>query len=242
MTGAEPAAAAGGRQPVAELRDVRRVYRMGTNEVRALDGISVSFGAGEYWSIMGTSGSGKSTLLNILGCIDRPSSGNYIVDGTDVADLDDDGLSELRGTRIGFVFQSFNLIPQLNVLENILVPVFYRDVQPPGAEERARMLAERIGLGGRFDHRPTELSGGQQQRVAIARALINDPPILLADEATGNLDSNTAREILGLFDELHSLGKTILLVTHEPTVGARAQRTLHLKDGRVDRIAEGVKR
>ncbi len=242
MAIAEPQESARGRQPVAELKDVRRVYKMGTNEVRALDGISVSFGAGEFWSIMGTSGSGKSTLLNILGCIDRPSAGTYMVDGTDVSALDDDGLSELRGSRIGFVFQSFNLIPQLNVLENILVPVFYRDVQPPGALERARVLAERIGLGGRFDHRPTELSGGQQQRVAIARALINDPPILLADEATGNLDSATAKEILGLFDELHAAGKTILLVTHEPTVGARAQRTLHLKDGRIDRIAEGARR
>jgi putative ABC transport system ATP-binding protein len=233
---ADASHAATGRPPVAELRDVRRVYRMGNNEVRALDGVSVAFGAGEFWSIMGTSGSGKSTLLNILGCIDRPSSGTYCVDGTDVATLDDDGLSELRGTRIGFVFQSFNLIQQLNVLENILVPVFYRDDEPPGAVERAQALAERVGLGGRFNHRPNELSGGQQQRVAIARALINDPPILLADEATGNLDSNTAREILGLFDELHAEGKTILLVTHEPSVGARAQKTLRLKDGRVDRV------
>jgi putative ABC transport system ATP-binding protein len=229
-----------GRAPVAELQEVRRIYRMGANEVRALDGVSVSFGAGEYWSIMGTSGSGKSTLLNILGCIDRPTTGTYRVDGTDVADLDDDGLSELRGTRIGFVFQSFNLIPQLNVLDNILVPVFYRDVQPPGVEDRARQLAVRVGLGGRLDHRPTELSGGQQQRVAIARALINDPPILLADEVTGNLDSATAREILGLIDELHAEGKTILLVTLEPSVGARAQRTLWLKDGCVERIAEGA--
>lgn len=232
---------AGGRAPVAELIDVRRVYRMGSNEVRALDGVSVSFGAGEFWSIMGTSGSGKSTLLNILGCIDRPTGGSYRVDGTDVNELDDDGLSELRGTRIGFVFQSFNLIPQLNVLENILVPVFYRDQQPPDAEARARRIAERVGLGGRLDHRPTELSGGQQQRVAIARSLINDPPILLADEATGNLDSATAQEILGLFDELHAEGKTILLVTHEPAVGRRAQKILRLKDGRISAIEKGEK-
>jgi putative ABC transport system ATP-binding protein len=230
-----------GRAPVAELVDVRRVYRMGDNEVRALDGVSVAFGAGEFWSIMGTSGSGKSTLLNILGCIDRPTGGTYRVDGTDVNELDDDGLSELRGSRIGFVFQSFNLIPQLNVLENILVPVFYRDDQPPGIEERARMIAERVGLGGRFDHRPTELSGGQQQRVAIARALINDPPIVLADEATGNLDSTTAQEILSLFDELHAEGKTILLVTHEPSVGRRAQRILRLKDGKVLTVDAGDK-
>ncbi len=230
------------RAPVAELVDVSRVYRMGNNEVRALDGVSVAFGAGEFWSIMGTSGSGKSTLLNILGCIDRPTGGAYRVDGTDVNQLDDDGLSELRGTRIGFVFQSFNLIPQLNVLENILVPVFYRDDQPAHAEERARMIAERVGLGGRFDHRPTELSGGQQQRVAIARALINDPPIVLADEATGNLDSTTAQEILSLFDELHAEGKTILLVTHEASVGRRAQHMLKLKDGKVLKVEPGDKR
>jgi len=237
----DPQPAAGENAPVAELKDVQRVYRMGNNEVRALDGVSVAFGAGEFWSIMGTSGSGKSTLLNILGCIDRPTGGSYHVDGTNVNELDDDGLSELRGTRIGFVFQSFNLIPQLNVLENILVPVFYRDEQPAHAEDRARMIAERVGLGGRFDHRPTELSGGQQQRVAIARALINDPPIVLADEATGNLDSTTAQEILELFDELHAEGKTILLVTHEAIIARRAQHMLRLKDGRVEKIEAGDK-
>ncbi len=238
---AETQRVAGSREPVAELIDVQRVYRMGNNEVRALDGVSVAFGAGEFWSIVGTSGSGKSTLLNVLGCIDRPTAGIYRVDGTAVSELDDDGLSELRGARIGFVFQSFNLIPQLNVLENILVPVFYRDHQPPHAEERARMLAARVGLSGRFDHRPTELSGGQQQRVAIARALINDPPILLADEATGNLDSTTAGEILALIDELHAEGKTILLVTHEPAVARRAQKILRLKDGKVQTIDRGDK-
>ena len=225
-------------QPVAELRDVSRVYRMGNNEVRALDGLSVAFGQGEYWAIMGSSGSGKSTLLNILGCIDRPSGGDYIVRGQPVSELDDDELSEMRGRRIGFIFQSFNLIQQLNVLENILVPVFYQDDAGDHEIERAKMLAARVGLDGRLDHRPNELSGGQQQRVAIARALINDPPLLLADEATGNLDTTTTAEILELFDELHDEGKTLLLVTHEKEVGRHAERMLLLKDGKIDRIHE----
>ena len=225
-------------EAVAELVDVRRVYHMGTTEVPALDGVSHAFRAGEYWSIMGSSGSGKSTLLNILGCIDRPTAGEYRVGGRGVSSLSDDELSELRGASLGFVFQSYNLIPQLNVLENILVPVMYRDEWPEWAEERARTLAERVGLAGRLDHRPPELSGGQQQRVAIARALINDPSILLADEATGNLDSRTAQEILAIFDELHAEGKTILLVTHEADVGQRAERVLRLKDGRIDAIVE----
>ncbi len=223
---------------VAELDGIRRIYKMGTTEVRALDGIDVSFKAGEYWAIMGSSGSGKSTLLNILGCIDRPSEGNYVVNGYNVNDLNDDELSQLRGRELGFIFQSFNLIPQLNMLENILVPVFYQDNPREDAEERAYMLAERLGLADRLDHRPVELSGGQQQRVAIARALINDPPILLADEATGNLDTQTTGEILELFDELHEEGKTILLVTHEAEVGAHAERVMWLRDGLIDRIVE----
>ncbi len=227
-------------RPVAELHEVTRVYRLGSEEVRALDGVTVSFGVGEYWAIMGVSGSGKSTLLNVLGCIDRPTSGRYVVDGREVSGMDDDALSELRGREIGFVFQSFNLIPQLDVFENVMVPILYRDDPPADAEERAAALIERMGLGDRMRHRPTELSGGQQQRVAIARALINDPPILLADEPTGNLDSRTTEEILELFDELHREGKTILMVTHEPEVGARAERVLHLRDGRIERIEEGA--
>jgi putative ABC transport system ATP-binding protein len=225
-------------QAVAELVDVTRVYRMGDNEVRALDGLSVAFGRGEYWSIMGSSGSGKSTLLNILGCIDRASSGDYIVRGQRVSELDDDALSEMRGRRIGFIFQSFNLIQQLNVLENILVPVFYQDDAGEEEIERAKMLAARVGLDGRLDHRPNELSGGQQQRVAIARALINDPPLLLADEATGNLDTTTTAEILELFDELHAEGKTLLLVTHETEVGRHAEKMMILKDGRIASIEQ----
>ncbi|MBL8862653.1 MAG: ABC transporter ATP-binding protein [Planctomycetes bacterium] len=227
-----------GPEPVAELRDVTRVYRMGSHEVRALDGLSFTFRKGEYWSIMGSSGSGKSTLLNLLGCIDRATSGSYKVRGQEVGGLDDDELSELRSREIGFVFQSYNLIPQLDVLENILVPLFYQDDPPADGEERARMLAERVGLGARLGHRPMELSGGQQQRVAIARALVNDPAIVLADEATGNLDSKTALEILALFDELHAEGKTILLVTHEAKIGERAERTLRLRDGRIDEVVE----
>ncbi len=225
-------------RPVAELIDVSRVYQMGTNEVRALDGIDCVFRDGDYWSIMGSSGSGKSTMLNLLGCIDRPTHGEYLVDGISVGDLDDDQLSELRGTHIGFIFQSFNLISQLNVLENIMVPLFYLDVPPAEGEARAVELARRVGLDDRLDHRPKELSGGQQQRVAIARSLVNQPSLLLADEATGNLDTATTAEILDLFDELHDEGMTILLVTHEADVGSRTSQTLWLKDGRVDKVLQ----
>jgi putative ABC transport system ATP-binding protein len=233
-----PMGGAGDPEPVAELRDITRVYRMGAHEVRALDGFSFTFNKGEYWSIMGSSGSGKSTLLNLLGCIDRATTGSYKVRGEEVERLDDDALSELRSREIGFVFQSYNLIPQLDVLENILVPLFYQDDPPEDGEDRARALAERVGLGSRLGHKPMELSGGQQQRVAIARALVNDPAIVLADEATGNLDSKTALEILALFDELHAEGKTILLVTHEQKVGERAERTLRLRDGRIEAVQE----
>jgi len=223
---------------VAELRNVSRVYQMGDTEVRALDDISVRFCQGEYWAIMGSSGSGKSTMLNLLGCIDRPSGGDYLVNDINVSTLDDNQLSELRGKHIGFIFQSFNLIAQLNVLENILVPRLYLDEPGNGLEDRARMLADRVGLGTRTHHKPRELSGGQQQRVAIARALMNEPSLLLADEATGNLDTQTTAEILTLFDELHAEGMTILLVTHEEEVGQRAERVLRLKDGNVERIQE----
>ncbi len=220
--------------PAAELRNISRVYHMGGVPVKALDDFSFTFKRGEYWAIMGSSGSGKSTLLNILGCIDRATSGSYRVEGEDIAELDDDALSDFRSRKLGFIFQSYNLIPQLNVLENILVPLFYQDNPPEDGEERALALAERVGLGSRLDHRPQQLSGGQQQRVAIARSLINDPALILADEATGNLDSATADEILDLFDELHGEGKTILLVTHEPDVGARPEHVLRLRDGKIE--------
>jgi putative ABC transport system ATP-binding protein len=222
--------------PIAELESVTRVYRMGGTDVRALDGITFTFRAGEYWSVMGSSGSGKSTLLNLLGCIDRPTSGVYRVGGEDTSTLDDDQLSELRSRRLGFVFQSYNLIQQLTVLENLMVPLMYQDDPPADGEERARALADRLGIGNRLTHRPAELSGGQQQRVAIARALVNAPDLILADEATGNLDSATAREILALLDELHREGRTIVFVTHEASVGERAEHMLRLKDGCIEEV------
>ena len=223
-------------ETLVKITNVEKTYTRGDERIHVLQSLSVDIARGEFLALMGPSGSGKSTLLNLLGCIDRPTSGSYKIRGQEVSDLSDDELSEIRGQHIGFVFQSYNLIAQLNVLENILVPLFYWDEPPPDAEERARALAARVGLGQRLDHKPNELSGGQQQRVAIARALVNDPAILLADEATGNLDSKTAQEILQLFDELHAEGKTILLVTHEPSVGRRAQHTLRLTDGRIAEV------
>jgi len=211
---------------------------MGSEEVHALDGVSFDVQPGEYWSIMGASGSGKSTLLNVMGCLDRPSSGTYELGGEDVNTLSDDELSEMRSRRLGFIFQSYNLIAQLDVLENIMVPLFYQDEPPADGEARARQLAERMGLGERLGHRPNELSGGQQQRVAIARSLVNDPDLILADEATGNLDSQTANEILDLFDELSREGKTILFVTHESHVAERASHVLRMRDGRIEQIID----
>jgi putative ABC transport system ATP-binding protein len=220
---------------VASLQHLSKVYRKpGTNvAVTALDAISVDFEEGEYTAIMGASGSGKSTLMNIIGCLDRPTSGRYLIGETDVSGLDDDSLSEIRSQRIGFVFQNFNLIQQLTVLENLDVPMFYMGIPPAIRRRRATELAERVGLSDRLDHRPMQLSGGQQQRVCIARALVNDPLILLADEPTGALDSKTGQAILNLFDELVDSGRTILLVTHDPTVAHRCQRVIHLHDGRV---------
>ena len=224
------------RPVVAEFADVHRHYVMGENVVRALDGVSVQIRKGDYLAIMGRSGSGKSTMLNILGCLDRPTQGAYLVGGRDVGKLDDDALSEVRGREIGFIFQSFNLIPQLTVLENLEVPLFYQGRVGPESRKKAEYLADRVGLGQRLDHKPLELSGGQQQRVAIARALMNDPLFLLADEATGNLDSSTEQEILGLFDDLRADGVTIVIVTHNQKVADRAEMTLWLKDGRVERL------
>jgi putative ABC transport system ATP-binding protein len=229
------------RPIIAEFVDVHRHYVMGTHVVRALNGISVRIHKGDYFAIMGRSGSGKSTMLNILGCLDRPTSGAYLVGGRDVSRLDDDALSEVRGREIGFIFQSFNLIPQLTVLENLEVPLFYQGRVGAESRRKAAHLAERVGLGGRLEHRPQELSGGQQQRVAIARALMNDPLFLLADEATGNLDSNTEREILDLFDELRREGVTIVIVTHNQKVADRAHMTLWLKDGQVESLEESRK-
>jgi len=199
--------------------------------VEALRGIDIDFREGESVAICGASGSGKSTLMNIIGCLDRPTSGRYVLGGTDVSELDDDQLSDIRGQRIGFVFQNFNLIAQLTVLENLEVPMFYQGLPAPQRRERAWHIAGRVGLTERVHHRPTQLSGGQQQRAAIARALINDPLILLADEPTGNLDSTTGEQILTVFDELRAQGKTIIMVTHSPSVAERCDRIVTLRDG-----------
>jgi putative ABC transport system ATP-binding protein len=220
---------------VASVQNLSKIYRKpGTNvEVAALRSINVDFVEGEYTAIMGASGSGKSTLMNIIGCLDQSTTGSYMLGGVDISRLDDDALSEIRSKRIGFIFQNFNLIQQLTVLENLEVPMFY--IKMPKAERRARAieLAAKVGLAERLDHRPMQLSGGQQQRVCIARAMVNDPLILLADEPTGALDSRTGQQILELFDELVATGRTIILVTHDPHVGERAHRVIALHDGQV---------
>ena len=208
-------------------------YLLGTVELRVLREIDLTIKSGEYVAIMGPSGSGKSTLLNMIGCLDRPTSGDYLLGGQSVSTLDDDELSMIRGMRIGFVFQSFNLINQLNVVENIQVPMYYQGFTEHESAERARELAEMVGLGNRVDHRPSELSGGQQQRVAIARALANDPLIVLADEPTGNLDSESGSEILTILNRLHEEGKTLIAVTHDEGIAAGAQRVIRLLDGRI---------
>jgi putative ABC transport system ATP-binding protein len=202
--------------------------------VRALRGVTFQVAKGEYMAVMGPSGSGKSTLLNLLGCLDRPTSGRYFLGDEDVAELDDDQLSEVRAARIGFVFQSYNLIPQLTVIENIAVPLHYQGKLDKDSHEMCGELAAMVGLGDRLGHRPTELSGGQQQRVAIARSLANDPYFILADEATGNLDSQTTDEILNLFQKLNEDGKTIIMITHEDEVAARTKRVLRLRDGLIE--------
>ena len=231
--------AVAGTDIVVAMHGVTRHYVMGDTTVRALDGIDFEIERGSYWAIMGPSGSGKSTLLNLLGCLDRPTEGQYFLGGDDVSRLSDDELSEVRGEKLGFVFQSFQLIQQLSILENTEVPLFYQGVAARESQQRAREALEKVGLGNRVDHRPNELSGGQQQRAAVARALVNQPLVLLADEPTGNLDSKTAKEILDLFDELHAQGKTILLVTHDPEVARRAQRILRVLDGKVNKIERG---
>lgn len=220
---------------IVAIENLNKVYHIGAYELFALRDFALSIGEGEYVAIMGPSGSGKSTLLNILGCLDRPSSGTYHLGGYDVSKLDDDELSRIRGLRIGFIFQSYNLIAQLNVIENIEVPMYYQGVEEHKSAAKARELAAMVGLEKRLGHRPSELSGGQQQRVSIARALANDPVIILADEPTGNLDSQSGTEILNILEGLHKKGKTLIMVTHDPKIGDRAQRVVHLLDGRVER-------
>jgi putative ABC transport system ATP-binding protein len=220
--------------PIVHFEKVRKTYQMGLVTVEALRGISFAVEAGDYISIMGPSGCGKSTLLNLLGCLDRPTSGRYLLGGEDVSKMEDDALSSVRGTRLGFVFQSYNLIQQLTVLENIEVPLYYQGRSEEESREQARKLAARVGLEHRLDHKPFELSGGQQQRVAIARALVNEPLVLLADEPTGNLDSTSGTEILKLFDELNQQGKTLIMVTHDTNVSHHAQRAIRLCDGEIE--------
>ena len=206
-------------------------YQLGTVEVQALRNIDLAIENGEYVAIMGPSGSGKSTLLNMIGCLDRPTSGKYRLGGQDVSLLDDDQLSLIRGARIGFIFQSFNLINQLNVIENIEIPMYYQGFSEHKSAERAKELATMVGLGGRLTHHPSELSGGEQQRVAIARALGNEPLIVLADEPTGNLDSESGSEILKILDRLHQQGKTLIVVTHDENIAAHSERIIRLFDG-----------
>jgi putative ABC transport system ATP-binding protein len=218
---------------VAEMLHVSKVYGSGDTTVRALDDLTMTVQRGEYLAMMGSSGSGKSTAMNILGCLDRPSGGLYRLNGSSVQDLSDDDLADLRNRELGFVFQQFHLLPQLSALENVMLPMIYAGVPRAQRREQAMAALRRVGLAHRLENRPNQLSGGQQQRVALARAIINQPALLLADEPTGALDSSTTHEVLDLFDELHHQGMTILMVTHEADVAARAQRVLHFQDGRV---------
>lgn len=219
---------------IVKLQNVRKTYQMGSVSVEVLKGISVEFFSGEYIAIMGPSGCGKSTMLNLLGCLDRPTTGQYLLDGKDVSQLPDDALSAIRGTKLGFIFQSYNLIQQLSVIENIEVPLYYQGRPEAESREIAVELAKLVGLEHRLDHKPFELSGGQQQRVGIARALANDPLVILADEPTGNLDSSSGKDILKLFADLHERGKTIIMVTHDPGIAQLTTRVVRFRDGEVE--------
>ena len=220
---------------IVAIENLCKVYQLGSLELHVLRDLDLSIEQGEYVAIMGPSGSGKSTLLNMIGCLDTPTSGTYQLGGEDVSKLDDDELSIIRGSRIGFIFQSYNLIAQLNVTENIEVPMYYQGFSERDSAERARELAAMVGLGDRLEHRPLELSGGEQQRVAIARALANEPLIILADEPTGNLDSESGSEIMDLLDDLHKRDTTLIIVSHDEHIAARAERTIHLLDGQIER-------
>ncbi len=221
---------------VVQLQDICKTYHMGGETIHALQNVSLSFQQGSFWAILGHSGSGKSTLLNVLGCLDVVNSGSYILDGIDVSQLDDEALSDIRLRKLGFIFQSFNLINQLTVQENIALPLYYLGWDADESAERAAEIAHVVGLEGRLGHRPSQLSGGQQQRVAIARALANNPSIILADEPTGNLDSATGHAIMDLLFSLHDQGTTILMVTHTPEVAERIPNAVMMKDGQVDNI------
>ena len=216
------------------VQGLRKTYTIGTQTVHALDGVDLTIARNEYVALMGPSGSGKSTLMNMLGCLDTPTSGSYLLNGKDVSRLDEDALADIRNKEIGFVFQTFNLLPRYSALENVALPLIYAGVGREEREARAREVLDQVGLAERMHHRPNELSGGQRQRVAVARALVNRPSIILADEPTGNLDSATSMEIMALFRAIHEAGNTIIVVTHEEDIAACAQRIVRLKDGRVD--------
>lgn len=219
--------------PVAQLQGVDKVYGSGEMAVKALDQVDLTVNRGDYLAVMGASGSGKSTAMNILGCLDRPSSGSYRLNNTPVDDLSDDQLADLRNRDLGFVFQQFHLLPQLSALDNVIMPMIYAGVPAAERRQRAQAALERVGLGQRLNNKPNQLSGGQQQRVAIARAIINQPALLLADEPTGALDSQTTAEVLDIFDALHRGGMTVVMVTHEDDVAARAEKIVHFRDGRI---------
>ena len=218
------------------FENIRKIYEMGSQQVKALNGVSVSFEKGSFWAVMGPSGSGKSTMMNILGCLDRPTSGQYFLEDQDVSVLNDNSLSDIRLKYVGFIFQSFNLIPQLTVQRNIELPLYYLGLDAEESRKQAKEMALMVGLGDRLNHRPSELSGGQMQRVAIARALAGEPHIILADEPTGNLDSATGKQIMELLAALNREGKTIIMVTHESNIAAYAKNRLHMKDGFIDSI------
>jgi len=223
-----------GGQPLIQARDLRKTYYVGDQVVHALDGLDLDIQANEYVALMGPSGSGKSTLMNMLGCLDSPTSGSYILNGQDVSRLEDDALAEIRNREIGFVFQTFNLLPRYTALENVALPMVYAGIAKAERQERAREVLEQVGLGDRMDHRPNELSGGQRQRVAVGRALVMRPSIILADEPTGNLDTATSEEVMELFGDIQKAGNTVILVTHEEDIAAYAHRTVRLRDGRVE--------
>jgi putative ABC transport system ATP-binding protein len=221
--------------PLIETRELWKTYQMGTEAVHALSGVSITIERGEYVAIMGPSGSGKSTLMNLIGCLDTPTKGTYLLNGKQASEMNDDELARIRNEEIGFVFQTFNLLPRASALHNVELPLIYAGVPSKVRRERANKALDKVELADRKNHRPNELSGGQRQRVAIARALVNNPSILLADEPTGNLDSKTGIEIMGLFARLHEAGNTIILVTHEPDVAAYARRAIHIRDGKVEK-------
>ncbi len=225
---------------IIEIKGLTREFIVGTELVKALKGVDVSINKNEYVAMMGPSGSGKSTLMNLLGCLDTPTAGDYMLNGTDVSSLKDDLLAEIRNKEIGFIFQTFNLLPRLTALENVALPLVYAGYSTEDRNKKAAEVLEKVGLGDRMDHRPNQLSGGQRQRVAVARALVNNPSIILADEPTGNLDSKTSLDIMRLFEDIHQMGNTLIVVTHEEEVASHAHRILRLRDGLVETDLKNV--